>query len=712
MERGRAGRWFENVANALLERAVPRVREWLQSRFGPGSDVAGIRLEGRDVHVDDTRVPLGPRAVLAIARATFRVTSEPSRPLVLHALHGELRVEEGGFVAPVRFECAESVCADAWIDGALKVEQARWPRVDGAGAQASLDGSIGVFVTSARWALERGTLTSADATITIEADGELDAEGAKHLSRARVELRDARAGHFADAAAAITGAQLGGALTVLADARVDGVLLWINGLDADVTARTERSRLQLKASAALDETVSGTIHGSVAIADLLDTRVADAALCDGKLSGTVRAPVVNGIGRVRDIDLEFATSRDGVRVSFADAPASLAALALDVAGIETSLRVPPTALFTGELTQTGGDVGVETATSALLGKLTFSPMAATIRGKLSATDANAAGLFPAAVRPREGVMNVRALFEERKLHVEADSKVLELDVSGISLPLRDVAGRIFVDGSRIVIRSIHGRLYDGEVSAEGLVAENMSWKLRCSGVRIEGMQSHLAGALAVGMTLDCRRDGPLQGSGELRVDYPVYVALAKLTPTLGRYGVSTPDPRGIAPLNARFSFGERGVRFEGIDGRLDGVTVLGFATIAWTKELRGTLDVELAERLVRNSALLGLPALLSRSVALIVELKGTIDDPDARVDPLKTLGVADAVASVTSAFNELFAPLAPRPRETTSEIDAILDRILANDPRSDELIAQLVDRGIDPDDFEELLEQRRRARRR
>lgn len=674
MERGRAERWFENVANALLERAVPTIRGWLQARFGPGADVAGIRLDAREVHVDDTRVPLGPRALLAITRATFRVTGEAARPLVLHALEGELRVDAGGFVAPVRFESNASVAAGAFIDGALLVEHARWPRVDGRG-ESSLEGSLPVLVSSSTWALEKGALRSAEATIGIDARGELDAEGAKRLSHARVELTNARAGHFADAVAAITGAELGSALALLADARVAGTLVFRDGVEAELTARTARSNLRLQASAALDGALSGRVHGAVALCDLLTTAATDQAMLDGKLGGTVRAPVLAGPARVRDLDLALTTSREGVRVTFDDAPASLAQLLLDLANVRTSLAVPPNATFTGELTQRGGELGVETPSSALLAKVTLAPLSATIRGKLSLLDARASGLLPAALRPRDGVARVRAVFEQRSLHVEAESAGFTLDPA--ALPFRDVFARITVEGDRVLVHALRGRLDD---------------------------TAHLAGDVVLGFS----RQGS-SGSGELRVDYPVYHALGRLSKTLGRYGVSTPDPRGVAPLTARFSFGERGVRFDDLDARVDGAAVHGSATVDWTGELRGTLDVTLHERLVRNSTLLGIPAMLSSTLALVVELGGTLAAPSARVDPLKTLGVADVANAVSSTIADLFGA-APAPHDPA--LDPILDRILDHDPRSEQLIAELVDRGIDPDQFESLLAKRRAQRRR
>lgn len=712
MAEGRAGRWFENVANALLERAVPRVREWLQGQFGPGADVSGIRLEGRDVHVDDTRVPLGPRAKLSIARASFRVTGEVARPLVLHALTGELRVDEGGFIAKVRFESARTVRSEAWIEGAFIVERASWPRVDGQGEQAPLAGSLDVMVTSTKWTLG-GTLTAADAKLALEADGDLDESGAKRLGRAKLEIKQARAGHFADAAAAITGAKMGGTLTMLADAAVDGLLTWTDtaGLVAELTAATERSRMRGRATGALDETLAGTVDGVVAIADVYPTKLTDTAMVDGKLAGTARAPTLAGIARVRDIDLDFSTSREGVVVRFDEAPPSLVELALGLAAVETTLRVPPTARLTGEVTTKKAEIAIETDTSALLAVLALdATITGTIRGRLSCADARA--WFPASVRPRPtGVMNVRAAIDGPALSADVDAKSLELEVmETVTFPFRDATARVFIDRDRIVLRSFVGRLHDGEVTGEGLVSSGFTFHIRCGGVRVEQQQPWLHGALAGTLQLERRGQGPVTGHGELRVDGPIFPAIVHLTPTLGRYGISTPSPVGVAPLFTRYSFGERGVRFEGIDARLDGAAARGFVTIDWTKVLAGTLNVDVSERLVRNSALLGIPAMLTSNFALVVELSGSISEPRARVDPLKSLGVADAVQTVTSAFGDLFAPFAA-PKRADPALDAILDRILDRDPRSEHLIADLVDRGIDPEEFEELLARRRAARR-
>lgn len=742
-ERGRAARLFEGIANALLERAVPRVREWLQGRFGAGADVSGIRLEGREVHVDDTRVPLGERARLSIARATFRVTGEAARPVVLQTLTGELRIDEGGLIAPVRFEAAASVRAEAWIDGALRVERATWPRVDGTGEPASLDGSLDVIVTSTQFTLTRGELTSAEARIKVDAEGDLDETGSKRLGRARVELAGARLGHFTDAAHAITGVRIGGALTLLRDAVLEGVLHWTEsaGLDADLHAHTARSKLRVRATAALDETIGGSIEGDASVGELLTAFGGnplghhETARCEARLAGTTHAPRTFGtLSLDGATQFDLAPTDDGLSVRFADAPAKLAEIAWAFTG-GAAPALPRDARFSGEIAlgkTIEGELGVETATSALVAKAKLDRngtiLDALVRGRLSFADARE--LFPESVRPRaEGAMQVVARVEGTTIapiaHVEVDAPAVELEVPALEpLPLRAVNARLSLERTRVVVRALRAKLHGGDASAEGIVSwaaafRGTQWRLRLAGVRIEDVAldrertlgTWIAGAMTASITMEKRGDGPLAGGGELRVDAPLYRALAQLTPTLGRHGVSTPSPEGVAPLVARFGFGERGVRFEGIELRVDGAAARGIITIDWTKLLSGRLDVDLAERHVRNSALLGIPAMLTSTIRLVVNLSGTINEPNARVDPLETLGVADAVATVRSAFEGLFPVASPRSEEDP-ELDAVLDRILDHDPRSEQLIASLVDRGIDPDEFERLLERRRRRRRR
>jgi autotransporter translocation and assembly factor TamB len=377
-------------------------------------------------------------------------------------------------------------------------------------------------------------------------------------------------------------------------------------------------------------------------------------------------------------------------------------------------------------------VGIETASSALLAKGRLGRdgaiVDAIVRGRLAFADVR--DLFPERVRPQpSGAMQVLARVEGTlttpSAHVEVDAKALELELPALHpLPFRDVNARLLVDRQRLVIRALRGHVHGGEVNAEGLVGWSDSfrgtqWRVRFGGVRTEDVALDrertlgrwIAGTMMASVTMEQRGQGPLAGGGELRVDAPVYHALTQLTPTLGRHGVSTPSPHGVAPLLARFGFGERGVRFEGIELRVDGALARGTVTVDWTKILSGRLDVDLAERLVRNSALLGIPAMLTSTIRLVVNLTGTIDDPSARVDPLETLGVADAVATVRSAFEGLFPTAQPQTPED-AELDSILDRILDHDPRSEELIASLVDRGIDPDEFERLLARRRARRKR
>ena len=94
---------LEAFANALLERALPRIRQWLAQRLGPNAELRALELEGSRVHLVDARLPLGERAVLSITRATFATHPEElalgRAPVRLERLEGQLTISS---VAPPR----------------------------------------------------------------------------------------------------------------------------------------------------------------------------------------------------------------------------------------------------------------------------------------------------------------------------------------------------------------------------------------------------------------------------------------------------------------------------------------------------------------------------------------------------------------------------------------------------------------------------------
>src|SRR5260221_11243718 len=111
---GPLARLFGSLANVLLDVGLPTMRAWLRERLGPDADVAQVRTEGGFVHCDGVRLPIGPRGVLTLERASARVSGARVR---LDAFTGVLTFGGDAFVAEVEFASAPEPQEEAWIAG-------------------------------------------------------------------------------------------------------------------------------------------------------------------------------------------------------------------------------------------------------------------------------------------------------------------------------------------------------------------------------------------------------------------------------------------------------------------------------------------------------------------------------------------------------------------------------------------------------------------
>src|SRR3954464_5826977 len=94
---GPLARLFGSLANVLLDVGLPTMRACLRERLGLEADVAQVSTEGRFVHAEGVRLPIGPRGVLTLDRASARISGARVR---LHAFHGVLAF--GGDASPPR----------------------------------------------------------------------------------------------------------------------------------------------------------------------------------------------------------------------------------------------------------------------------------------------------------------------------------------------------------------------------------------------------------------------------------------------------------------------------------------------------------------------------------------------------------------------------------------------------------------------------------
>ncbi len=343
MERGAIAGLFHTFANAVLARTLPSVREWLRQKVGERATIASMELDGARVHLIDARLPLGPTAVLEIERATFATSAGDLAagrpPMRMESMRGRLTVpdEAGGlrFEAPLTFEGEPPRTGLEWVHGRVTVEGARWAASMGRDAQAPIDGTIRVSVTSSDWALEGGEAKAGDATLWIDAAGRLD-DDARAVERARLRTDDARVGHYLDALFALAGREVRLNVPLPWAGKVDGELALEDGaLRAELELRTPRSSLTVSARGQREGPVidEARVEGVVSWADLLPEEARARVDLDESAPLTLEGHAHGALDA-----LEGALRLDSPRV-VADFLARPAALGVDVAlGRRTTAR--------------------------------------------------------------------------------------------------------------------------------------------------------------------------------------------------------------------------------------------------------------------------------------------------------------------------------------------------------------------------------------
>lgn len=268
---GAVARLFGSLANALLGLGLPAIRQWLRDRVGPAADVAHVTTEGKLVHLDGVRVPIGPRGLLALERATAAITGlgRAGLPEIrLHAFHGTLGFGDAahGFRADVSFTASPDPEESAWIWGELSIRNASWTAREGSPPAAPMHGDARLFVSSHEWRIDRGRLDGHNARARFSGRGSFEGTAAEGegepqplvprvLSHATLKLEHARVGPFVDAAGALAGRTLAVPSIVPLDARLDGSLSW---------EMAEGGRVDLRIASEASEALRATITGSVA----------------------------------------------------------------------------------------------------------------------------------------------------------------------------------------------------------------------------------------------------------------------------------------------------------------------------------------------------------------------------------------------------------------------------------------------------------------
>jgi hypothetical protein len=305
--RGAVSRLFHTFANAMLERTLPRLRDWLRGRFGEGAQLDGMELDGATIRLRGAVLPLGDTIRLDVDDASFRVRPDAlgdRAPIRLDTLRGTLRVPHPDgplFEAHIELESEprDSVVGgvsprplprdrqsrtalppqgarfarevDPWVRGVLHVRDARWRTTHGEGGAAPMSGVVKVEVTTDAWSLGDGELRAADARVSLDARGLLG-DGERRLTHARIVATDARAGHYVDALLALAGQIRHIAVPFVFASTLDGELRFDadEGVHADLALRTSTSSLRLKAdvTAASPALAQATLEGTLGWADL------------------------------------------------------------------------------------------------------------------------------------------------------------------------------------------------------------------------------------------------------------------------------------------------------------------------------------------------------------------------------------------------------------------------------------------------------------
>jgi hypothetical protein len=294
-------RLFSSLANVVLDLGLPTIRGWLRDRLGPDADVAEATTDGSMVTLEGVRIPLGPRGLIVLDRATAAITSlgDDGPALRLHSFDGvlvftkpELRdayLQNAQFRADVAFTAAADADPSAWIWGDVEIKRAFWTTES---PGAPLTGRARLFVSSGEWRLEGARLDGAPsatpdgkppAVARFAAAGSLeqapptDALVPASIASVAFALENGRIGPFLDAMKALAGEDVVRARipdAIPRDTRLDGELSWSAEQGARAEMRLDAATIGARATVRVafapnGDGLEGRIDGTLAPASLL-----------------------------------------------------------------------------------------------------------------------------------------------------------------------------------------------------------------------------------------------------------------------------------------------------------------------------------------------------------------------------------------------------------------------------------------------------------
>ena len=235
-------------------------------------------------------------------------------------------------------------------------------------------------------------------------------------------------------------------------------------------------------------------------------------------------------------------------------------------------------------------------------------------------------------------------------------------------------------GTRGLVEHLEGSL-SGEIS------------LRGRGRDLDGLHGRGTLSLASGRFHFLRDAGRGAGLGALRVEgrgpARASLGLARGTLTVEDLEVAIPHARATGQLSVQLLRGAAG-------------------------RLQGTLEARVASELLARSPLLAFPAAAIDELRVPVHLGGTLGEPAVDADLMaaveRLVGRSVVGRTMKGAMDTLWASLGAEEVRPGRDLDHIFARILDGGPDADELLEELIETGIRPDEIEELLDDFRRRR--
>lgn len=337
MTAGPVARLFGSLANALLDLGMPTIRDWLRDRLGASADVGQLTTDGAFVHLHGVRVPLGPRGMLTLDRATAKIVGlgAGAPEIRFHAGTGAIVFGDEtspSFRATVSFAALPEPDESAWIWGQLEIEGVSWTAREGGPSVKPMHGRARLFVSSREWRLEAGNLDGEIVRAHFVGAGVFEAasDGSRAndellvprvLSAAALTLEHARVGPFIDAVGALAGSRIDIPSFVPLDAELDGNLAWSSteGGTVDLRIGSASIRATVRGSVGADGTsLIGRVVADVVPATILPAvgapreatpRDDDVVHVELDAGGSFRGPTVDGMLRARELGFRLGRPR-------------------------------------------------------------------------------------------------------------------------------------------------------------------------------------------------------------------------------------------------------------------------------------------------------------------------------------------------------------------------------------------------------------------